>query len=72
MSNFKYALEADPRWLKIVETQVGSLKYGVVQIVIHDSRVVQIERTEKFRLDQAHANSEETERVAAAGAGWPE
>jgi hypothetical protein len=25
-----------------------------VQIVVHDSRVVQIERTEKVRLDHSH------------------
>ena len=28
------------------------LKYGYVQIVVQDSRVVQIERTEKVRLDR--------------------
>jgi hypothetical protein len=30
---------------------VSSLRFGVVQIVVHDSRVVQIERTEKTRLE---------------------
>jgi hypothetical protein len=30
---------------------VGSLHYGVVQIVVHDSRVIQIEKTERVRLD---------------------
>ena len=39
-------------WLNIVRQQVHSLDYGVVQIVVHDSRVVQIERTEKLRLDK--------------------
>lgn len=38
-------------WLELVGKQVASLRFGVVQIVVHDSRVVQIERTEKFRLD---------------------
>ena len=37
-------------WLDIVRRQVKSLHFGVVQIVVHDDRVVQIERTEKFRL----------------------
>ena len=37
-------------WLNLVRRQVGSLEYGVVQIVVHGSRVVQIERTEKVRL----------------------
>ena len=37
-------------WLQLVQRQVGSLRFGVVQIVVHESRVVQIERTEKVRL----------------------
>lgn len=39
-------------WLETVRGQVASLRFGVVQIVVHDSRVVQIERTEKVRLDR--------------------
>jgi len=30
---------------------VKAVRYGVVQIVIHDSKVVQIERTERTRFD---------------------
>ena len=40
-------------WLGIVAKQVDSLKFGVVQITIHESRVVQIEKTEKVRLDKS-------------------
>ena len=40
-----------PEWLEVVRQQVGSLSYGVVQIIIHDSKVVQIERTERTRFD---------------------
>lgn len=39
-------------WIETVRAQVDSLRYGVVQIVVHDSQVVQIERTEKVRLDR--------------------
>jgi hypothetical protein len=39
-------------WLETVRSQVASLRFGVVQIVVHDSQVVQIERTEKVRLDK--------------------
>jgi hypothetical protein len=39
-----------PAWLEIVRQKVDGLRYGVVQIVVHDSRVTQIERTEKTRL----------------------
>jgi hypothetical protein len=38
-------------WLDLVRQQVGSLEYGVVQIVVHGARIVQIERTEKIRLE---------------------
>lgn len=41
----------DPRWLQTVRVQVESLRFGVVQIVVHDSRVTQIERTERVRLE---------------------
>lgn len=37
-------------WLEAVRRQIKTLRFGVVQIVVHDSRVVQIERTEKIRL----------------------
>jgi hypothetical protein len=40
----------DIQWLALVRQQVESLRYGVVQIVVHDARVTQIERTEKLRL----------------------
>ncbi|MEI9963318.1 MAG: YezD family protein [Limisphaerales bacterium] len=40
-------------WLEVVREHVGSLRYGVVQIVVHDSQVTQIEKTERVRLDKA-------------------
>jgi hypothetical protein len=39
-------------WLEIVRQQVGSLRYGVVEIIVHDSQVTQIEKTERLRLDK--------------------
>jgi hypothetical protein len=44
---------AEPSWLGIVREKVEGLDYGVVQIVVHDRKVTQIERTEKTRLDPA-------------------
>ena len=45
--------EAEPaRWLEVVSEQVNHLRFGVVQIVVHGGRVVQIEKTEKVRLDK--------------------
>jgi hypothetical protein len=45
--------EEERAWLAIVRRQVRSLRFGVVQIVVHNARVVQIERTEKLRLNEA-------------------
>jgi hypothetical protein len=42
----------EPGWLDLVRRQVGSLRYGVVQIVVHDAQVIQIEKTERVRLDK--------------------
>ena len=41
---------ASADWLELVREKVQSLRFGVVQIVVHDSKVTQIERTEKTRL----------------------
>jgi len=41
----------DETWMDSVCEHVRSLRFGVVQIVVHDSRVVQIEKTEKIRLN---------------------
>lgn len=41
----------EPEWLALVRAKVQSLRYGVVQLVVHEGRVTQIERTEKTRLD---------------------
>jgi hypothetical protein len=41
-------------WLEIVRRQVGSLRFGVVQIVVHDSKVTEIDKTERVRLDKSH------------------
>lgn len=43
---------ANANWLEIVRQQVASLRYGVVEIIVHDSRVTQIEKTERLRLEK--------------------
>ena len=44
-----------PEWLELVRRQVASLRYGVVQIVVHESTVTQIEKTERVRLEKVRA-----------------
>jgi len=52
----KYSKTADDKttlnWVEIVEKQVSSLRFGVVQITVHDGRVVQVETTERLRFDK--------------------
>jgi hypothetical protein len=35
-----------------VVSALEGLRYGSIEIIIHDSRIVQIERREKFRFDR--------------------
>jgi len=44
--------ESLPAWLELVRNHVHSLKFGTVQITVHDSRVVQVERVERLRFDK--------------------
>ena len=50
------AANEDNAWIQAVRSMVSSLRFGVVQIVVHDASVVQIERTEKIRFDKPHAH----------------
>ena len=45
-------IEISPEWVGIVLKQVESLRFGAVQITVHESRVVQIEKTEKVRIEK--------------------
>ncbi len=49
-----------PSWLSIVQEQIESLRFGEVQITVHDSKVVQIQRTEKLRLEKTSRETEMT------------
>jgi hypothetical protein len=42
--------EEEQRWLKVVRELLENLRYGVVQIVVQDAKVVQVEKTEKVRI----------------------
>jgi len=46
-----------PEWLELVQRHVASLQYGAVEIIVHDSRVIQIEKIERVRLDKPKADS---------------
>lgn len=42
----------DELLLDKIARALDGLEYGSIHIVVHDSQVVQIERTEKYRLPQ--------------------
>ncbi|MDF2669188.1 MAG: hypothetical protein K0R67_1494 [Paenibacillus sp.] len=44
-------LEVDEYWSERIVQSVNGLEYGTVQIVVHDGRIVQIERTERKRFE---------------------
>ncbi len=51
--------ESEPEassWLQVVERKVAALRFGSVQIVVHEGRVTQIESTEKFRFQPRSAS----------------
>jgi hypothetical protein len=50
-TSIRRTADSPPPWLDVVHEKVESLRFGVVQIIVHDSKVVQIERTEKTRMD---------------------
>jgi hypothetical protein len=48
-------LEVDDVWSSRILSSVNGLEYGTVQIVVHDGRIVQIERTERKRFESEAA-----------------
>ena len=44
--------ESEKKLLWQILKAVRSIRYGCVQIVVQDSKVVQIDKTEKIRLDK--------------------
>lgn len=52
-------LEVDELWSSRIVNSVNGLEYGTVQIVVHDGRIVQIERTERKRFESEAALREQ-------------
>lgn len=42
---------------------IAGIRFGTVAITIHDSRIVQVEKSEKFRFDHKKAPEADTIRV---------
>lgn len=37
-------------WMPVVRTCVETMAYGVIEITVHDGRVVQVEKRERLRM----------------------
>jgi len=47
------AEEVDTDWERAVVEAIRALRFGSIEIVVHEGRVVQIETREKVRFDEA-------------------
>ena len=46
--------QSDRESLQYIDDALRGLRFGTVTVVVHDGQVVQIERTEKTRLQPTH------------------
>jgi hypothetical protein len=42
-------------WLEVVRRHVESLRFGAVEIIVHDAHVIQIEKIERLRFSKSGA-----------------
>jgi hypothetical protein len=54
--------ETDHHLANTILRAIREIRYGSVEIIIHDSRIVQIERKEKIRLDTDPAHTTQRAR----------
>lgn len=45
-----YCQTDEGRWIGVVKEFLKNLRYGEVTLTVHDSRVVQVEQTQKVRM----------------------
>jgi hypothetical protein len=50
-------LEIDEVWLERILNSINGLEYGTVQIVVHDGKIMQIERTERRRFESDNGSA---------------
>ena len=49
-------------WIEVIREKLGGLRYGQILLTVHDGRVVQIERTEKTRLESSSSKTNQPTR----------
>lgn len=53
---------AEPEWLVVLKQQIESLRFGTVQVVVHEGRVVQLEKAEKVRFEGSNQSTSTAHR----------
>jgi hypothetical protein len=51
----------DHRWIEVIKEKLGGLQFGQILITVHEGRPVQIERTEKTRLEPSPIKTQSTQ-----------
>lgn len=54
--------EVDPRTAEVILAAVASLEFGSVEVLVHQGRVVQIDKRERIRLKGAETSREERDQ----------
>ena len=49
-------------WIEIIKEKLSGLRYGQILLTVHDGRIVQIERTEKTRLEASSTKNPQPTR----------
>jgi hypothetical protein len=50
-------LEIDELWIERIKQILNGLEYGTVQIVVHDGKIAQIDRTERKRFESGSSQA---------------
>lgn len=51
------APEGSERWLEVVKSKAGAIRFGSIVVTVHEGRVTQVEAIEKTRIDPERSES---------------
>ncbi|NDB95556.1 MAG: DUF2292 domain-containing protein [Verrucomicrobia bacterium] len=51
---------AEHNWTDVVKEKLSGLRFGQILLTVHDGRIVQIERTEKTRIEPSFNKTQPT------------
>ncbi|NDD54780.1 DUF2292 domain-containing protein [bacterium] len=49
---------AEYHWIEVIKEKLSGLRFGQILITVHEGRPVQIERTEKTRLEPSSSKTQ--------------